>query len=902
MMKANIFLTLLFLGYFSWLNAQFVQSYQTMAGGVQIGRTDTSGNVYMAVSVYSDTLGGIGYPNPNSTYFGIAKFDKYGLFQWANMATSMGGFEVMDMDVDGGGNIVFTGWVYDSIRWGGLYYEPLNVVGAHDEAVIGLIDSTGTLQWLQGLHTYTYGGTTIGFLPNGDIVWGVGYLGSASLNGYVFPTSTSYEGYLLTIDRNGIVQNAHHLDAVGDATILDAVGGPNQDLWFSGTFTGDSATFLGTTIQGDGANYSTFLGRVDATGNLQWITSFELNNPSLGELAVDAAGNCYFAGGVSDTVRLGGVTMAVTPTGSEMMAGRLNPNGSCSWLVASQSLSNLSFLSSVDYHPTSGLLCWGLAQYGTGTFAGLPFSAGQNRTFLAVLDSNGVGAASILLDTTIGVSGYQAGQWADTGTIFFAGIYSLSGPNLLGTTLPAPPNLVASFAANISLEGNRLMGKVYADLDQNGAFGPGDVHAPFHPVALTSGLVKLTDTQGEVEYIVGPGPQTISTTTVSSLYTVSPPIATVNFTGLNDVDSSTVFRLVPTSIVPDLRIDLLAPTAAQPGRPHGIQIFATNMGSQTTTATMTLDLDPGATLLSANPAPDTVSGSHLAWNTGPFTPFGYRMVSALVHLDSLLAMNDTVVYGAGIQGAVADFDTTNQADTAKVLVVTSFDPNEKTVSPPAASSTYVNAGGKLRYVVRFQNTGNAPAHRVIIRDTLPSHLDAAGFRFVGASHPVSVRLYEGQVLHFVFDPIYLPDSSSNELLSHGYAIFEVPTGSGLVSGDSITNRVRIYFDYNAPVLTDAAVFHVLDPIDGLPGESSPLSVLLYPNPGAEMIHIEGLAPRMFPVEVSLVDVQGRVLLQRDYRSAEGEVELGVLDLAAGVYVVKVATADGRVEAFRWVGR
>lgn len=900
-MKANTLLALLLLVCCNWLQAQFVQSYQTHAGGALIGRTDTSGNVYLGLSVYGDTLGGIGYPNSNSTYFGIAKFDEHGLFQWANMATSMGSFDILDMDVDEGGNIVFVGWVYDSIRWGGSYYAATTLVGTHDEAVIGLIDSTGTLQWLHGLHTPTYGGGTIGFLPNGDIVWGVGYLGSASLNGFVFPPSTSYEGYLLVIDRNCNVQTAHHLDAVGHSSIFDAVGGPNQDIWFTGTFTGDSATFLGTTIQGDGSNYSTFFGRVNATGALQWITSFELSSPSVGELAVDAGGNCYFAGGAVDTLRLGGITITVAPNSSEMMAGRLNPNGSCNWLVASQSLSNNSFLSSVDYHPTSGLLCWGFAQYGTGTFVGLPFSAWQNRSFFAVLDSNGVGTASILLDTTTGASGYQAGQWADTGTIFFAGIYSGSGPNLLGTTLPPPPNLVASFAANLSIEGNQLKGKVYADLDQNGTFSPGDVYAPFHPVVVNSGLVKLTNTNGKVEAIVGGGTHTISTTTVSALYTVSPPATTINFIGLGNVDSSSIFRLVPNNVVPDLRIDLVAPTAAQPGLPHGIQLFATNTGSQTTSATMTLDLDSGATLLSANPAPDTVSGSHLAWNTGPFTPFGYRTVSVMVYLDSLLPMNHTVVYRAGIQGAVTDFDPTNQADTASVVIVTSFDPNDKSVSPTAAHSNFVNMGGKLRYVVRFQNTGNAPAHRVIIRDTLSSQLDLEGFRFVGASHPVDVRLYDDHILHLVFDPISLPDSATDPLLSQGYAVFELPTVTGLVSGDSIGNRVGIYFDYNAPVLTNTAVFHVLEPVTGAADPRASLSVVLYPNPGAETLYIRDLTPKMFPLEVSAVDVQGRVLNRTAYRTPAQELSLSVDALPAGVYLVKVATADGREEAYRWIG-
>jgi hypothetical protein len=130
----------------------------------------------------------------------------------------------------------------------------------------------------------------------------------------------------------------------------------------------------------------------------------------------------------------------------------------------------------------------------------------------------------------------------------------------------------------------------------------------------------------------------------------------------------------------------------------------------------------------------------------------------------------------------------------------------------------------------------------------------------------------------------------------------VPAVNGLFSGDSISNRVGIYFDYNAPILTNSAVFHVLEPVIGVEDPATALSVSLYPNPGAETLHILDLTPRMFPLEVSFVDVHGRVLKRTAFRAPQGELRLAVEALPAGVYVVRVATADGRAEAFRWLGR
>jgi hypothetical protein len=122
------------------------------------------------------------------------------------------------------------------------------------------------------------------------------------------------------------------------------------------------------------------------------------------------------------------------------------------------------------------------------------------------------------------------------------------------------------------------------------------------------------------------------------------------------------------------------------------------MGSQTVSGTMRMELDARTTFLLAMPMPDTITGTHLAWNTGPITPFGYRTVSVLVELDTLLALNDTLSYNARIDGVAPDFDLSNQRDTAEVLVVTSFDPNDKTVSPAGscAMSCVSKTQGTLR--------------------------------------------------------------------------------------------------------------------------------------------------------------------------------------------------------------
>ncbi len=77
----------------------------------------------------------------------------------------------------------------------------------------------------------------------------------------------------------------------------------------------------------------------------------------------------------------------------------------------------------------------------------------------------------------------------------------------------------------------------------------------------------------------------------------------------------------------------------------------------------------------------------------------------------------------------------------------SFDPNDKLVNP-VFPNNYALMGEDLVYTIRFQNTGNAEAYDVIIRDTLDENLDPATFKVISSSHEevLSTSLAEGKYL------------------------------------------------------------------------------------------------------------------------------------------------------------
>ena len=137
-------------------------------------------------------------------------------------------------------------------------------------------------------------------------------------------------------------------------------------------------------------------------------------------------------------------------------------------------------------------------------------------------------------------------------------------------------------------------------------------------------------------------------------------------------------------------------------------------------------------------------------------------------------------------------------------IVTSIDPNDKTAYE---ETTLPYTQNEFIYRIRFQNTGNDTAFKVVILDTLPPQLDILTLEMLDASHPYELRIHD-PVLRWTFSNILLPDSTTNEPDSHGYLFFKIKTKNDLAITDTIRNSAAIYFDYNDPVITEQAVTEI----------------------------------------------------------------------------------------------
>lgn len=196
--------------------------------------------------------------------------------------------------------------------------------------------------------------------------------------------------------------------------------------------------------------------------------------------------------------------------------------------------------------------------------------------------------------------------------------------------------------------------------------------------------------------------------------------------------------------------------------------------------------------------PTNVSGNTVTYNVTDFRNINFNKdFNIVVRTDTFAQQGQQICFNVSVSPASGDNNPANNSLTHCFLVVTSYDPNDKHVSPITGTDN-----GWLTYTINFQNTGTDTAIHVYIDDSLDTHLDESTFQLLAYSHPNVTQLLPGRIVKFNFPNIYLPDSNVNEPLSHGYVQYRIKAKDNLPGGTRIRNKAYIYFDFNDPVETN----------------------------------------------------------------------------------------------------
>ncbi|MBK7389829.1 MAG: T9SS type A sorting domain-containing protein [Bacteroidetes bacterium] len=490
-------------------------------------------------------------------------------------------------------------------------------------------------------------------------------------------------------------------------------------------------------------------------------------------------------------------------------------------------------------------------------------------------------------------------NWLSAGIAFFAGppIKIICGPD----TIYNITNMFAHPVPDACTYGS-VTGMVYADFNNDCIFNGSDI--PLQNVQVSANAYMSSPSVGTISSGAYSGTNGSYYNQIQESWLVNFDVfipsnyqfifplsvcnpGTFNFTSLSQTNVDFAMQCSGNL---DVRSYVGGPVNARPMMPFLLYPSVSNTGCDTTSGTLTLILDSRVTYnaaLSSNPA-SVVNGDTLIWyysNLSNLSNGAYwNSFSAGVHLTPDITVNigDTLCFYTSTTVPASDADITNNNSYSCIPIVNSFDPNMKEVIPAGDGPLgYIPEGtGKLTYKVHFQNTGTAEAYNISIIDTLESDIITGSFRFLSTSHTCSPEWLAPNIVKFNFYNIMLPDSNTNEPQSHGYVQFSVEIDSSLAPGTSIENTAYIYFDFNAPIVTNTAVNTIEIPL-GIENVAAFNDLILYPNPTSGKITISTKNNEV--LEVQIFNVMGEMVYRNSIQSGK---EINLSELAKGFYQVK----------------
>jgi len=286
----------------------------------------------------------------------------------------------------------------------------------------------------------------------------------------------------------------------------------------------------------------------------------------------------------------------------------------------------------------------------------------------------------------------------------------------------------------------------------------------------------------------------------------------------------------------------------------------------------------------ASLTPGTSDEINLTYNTPTNIPLG-----------TLVNFYDSTAHAAPINTVwLTDETPWNNVNNYQQTVIGSFDPNFKEVSPKGnGPQGYIASKDSiLSYVIHFQNEGTYFAQNISVIDTLDADLDWSTLHPGYADHNYTTTVSENGVITFKFANINLPwKSQYGDVMSSGMVTYTIKRKRNVAQGTQFKNTAAIYFDYNAPVITNTTINTLNDLLSSVDEKVAidNSDVVLYPNPVADKLSIAINSKESTKGLVNVLDIAGKVLSSQavDLEIGKNVINQNTSDLSSGIYFVQV---------------
>ncbi len=436
---------------------------------------------------------------------------------------------------------------------------------------------------------------------------------------------------------------------------------------------------------------------------------------------------------------------------------------------------------------------------------------------------------------------------------------------------------------------SRITGELFADINQNNIQDSGE--ANISGIKITEANTgRYTFSQSDGFYSIGvfdTGSFVVSPTQIS-YYTPNPTSNSATFTALQQIDSLNDFAFHQTMVANDLYISIHPLSPFRSGFNATYNIHYKNIGTTVLSPTIYFLNDDKVDFVSASVLPDNIYADSVIWNLPALSPYGEGDITVTVYVHQGLQIGTIINSSAKIFPFANDNDITNNSASWEVTTIGSFDPNEIIVNKDSVSVFDLKpVPSYLEYVIYFQNTGNDTAFNVKVENIIPKKLNLATFEFVSSSMPVNISLNsESRLATFEFPNILLPDSNIDEPASHGYMRYRIKPNKTLQVGAEILSEASIYFDFNAPVVTNKASTIIYFPYTNIGTAIS----------GTQTLCSDTNAVFNYKTTDNIGNTYSWNVIGGKIISGQGTSAINVKWLAAGTWQISLAECDTALQA------
>lgn len=443
-----------------------------------------------------------------------------------------------------------------------------------------------------------------------------------------------------------------------------------------------------------------------------------------------------------------------------------------------------------------------------------------------------------------------------------------------------------------------LSGKVFWDINQDTLFNANESPIPNAKISLTpSAKATYTNDDGSYVFFTGTGTYELSAEVSDCWVPLDTNRVALTVGGESKQHSFAYIRSNQdsTAIHTHLQYGFTRCNSNSP-----VWISVRNNGCSIPKIRLKLPKNQRTKFLTYDPAPSLETADTVYWNLSNLLPGAEQTIKLTLQLPGVEALDQELFITS-----ITTIEEPNlnkiatRLDTFPFFLRCAYDPNDKQVSPLSTlrDNPVYFKNNQLDYTIRFQNTGNDTAFKVTIVDTLHHAFNWSTFTPLRSSHPYRVELDQVKgIVQFIFDPIVLPDSSTNEAESMGFVSYSISFYPTTNLGTRLTNRAGIYFDQNPVILTNTVLSTVSDlntSTKTTPQVRDLLDFSVIPNPNAGTFQLLFKSSSLAEPGsgIYIMDQLGRLVFQTRFSGNQNSI-INLPPLPAGLYFVLLKSKTG----------